>query len=123
MDNYATDPRLSKEYVAGARGQGHLLSWLSLSCSTAALRACSMSPIPLPVPAPIRTKSSWCGLQHTPLVVRDIGVGFPDGVNVHQTTTLSLRLVYMLTEQRNGTIGVECQEGTAFILTFPMVTT
>jgi two-component sensor histidine kinase len=63
------------------------------------------------------------GLQAAPgqvtLVVRDTGVGLPEGVEVEHTPSLGLRLVRMLTTQLCGTLTLERGGGTAWTLTFP----
>lgn len=54
------------------------------------------------------------------LVVRDNGVGLPDGVDFRTAESLGLQLVGMLTEQLGGTIALERHGGTTFTVTFPM---
>jgi two-component sensor histidine kinase/HAMP domain-containing protein len=70
-----------------------------------------------------RTGALYVGLQAAPeqvmLVVRDTGVGLPEGVDVEHTPSLGLRLVHMLTMQLGGTLTLEPGEGTAWTLTFP----
>jgi two-component sensor histidine kinase/HAMP domain-containing protein len=70
-----------------------------------------------------RTGALHLGLQAAPeqvmLVIRDTGVGLPEGVDVEHTPSLGLRLVHMLTIQLGGTLTLERGEGTAWTLTFP----
>ena len=53
------------------------------------------------------------------LTVADNGVGFPDTVDFHNTTTLGLKLVNVLSGQIHGKIELSRVEGTAFRITFP----
>lgn len=52
------------------------------------------------------------------LVVRDDGVGLPAGLDVRQTKSLGLRLVYTLVDQLEGTIELDRSEGTQFRIVF-----
>ncbi|MCA9909263.1 MAG: PAS domain S-box protein [Anaerolineae bacterium] len=52
------------------------------------------------------------------LIVRDDGVGFPDGLNVYRTETLGMQLVTSLTSQLNATIGLSQDDGTMFEIRF-----
>jgi len=53
------------------------------------------------------------------LAVRDDGVGLPDDVDIHRTSTMGMRLVTGLVEnQLGGTIEVDRSAGTAFRITF-----
>jgi PAS domain S-box-containing protein len=63
-------------------------------------------------------------LQVTPageavLTVRDMGVGFSEGLEFRQTESLGLQLTVLLTEQLGGTIRLERGQGTQWTLTFP----
>jgi two-component sensor histidine kinase/PAS domain-containing protein len=62
--------------------------------------------------------------QETPgqcvLTVRDTGVGFPEGLNIHQADSLGLQLVGLLTEQLGGTVALARDGGTIFTITFPV---
>jgi two-component sensor histidine kinase len=58
--------------------------------------------------------------QQAALVVRDNGIGFPDETDFRHTESLGLQLVAMLTEQLQGTIALERDDGTTFTLTFPV---
>jgi two-component sensor histidine kinase len=51
--------------------------------------------------------------------VRDNGIGIPPGFDWHETKSLGMHLVIMLTDQLNGTIELEKREGTSFRLTLP----
>jgi len=53
------------------------------------------------------------------LVVRDTGVGLPQGFNIHTTTSLGLRLVSLLVRQLEGTLILARDGGTRMTLTFP----
>jgi two-component sensor histidine kinase len=52
------------------------------------------------------------------LTVRDDGVGFPSGLDIHTTASLGLRLVHLLTAQLHGTLTCESHEGTTVTLSF-----
>jgi two-component sensor histidine kinase len=52
------------------------------------------------------------------LLVSDNGVGFPNAVNFRQTPSLGLQLVCTLTDQLNGRIALESDQGTTFKITF-----
>lgn len=54
------------------------------------------------------------------LTVRDTGVGFPEGLNIHQADSLGLQLVGLLTEQLGGTVALARDGGTIFTITFPV---
>ncbi len=54
------------------------------------------------------------------LMVRDNGVGFPEGLNVYKTESLGLQLVTSLTAQLNATIGLQQNGGTVFEIRFAM---
>ncbi len=56
--------------------------------------------------------------QTLSLIVRDNGVGFPDGLNVYKTESLGLQLVTSLTAQLNATIGLQQAGGTIFEIRF-----
>jgi len=64
----------------------------------------------------LRTDSN--GL-HT-IIVRDDGVGFPEGLNVHKTESLGLQLVTRLAGQLNATIGLLQTGGTTFEIRFAL---
>jgi PAS domain S-box-containing protein len=52
------------------------------------------------------------------LVVSDDGVGLPEDVDVHNTPSLGLQLVSMLTQQLSGTLQLDRSAGTVFKITF-----
>jgi two-component sensor histidine kinase len=54
------------------------------------------------------------------LVVSDDGVGLPRGLDIEKTESLGLQLVSTLTKQLRGTIGVACNKGTTFSLSFDL---
>ncbi len=54
------------------------------------------------------------------LVVRDTGVGVPAGLDVRQTNSLGMQLVYLLTEQLGGTLELDRRQGTTVALTFAL---
>jgi PAS domain S-box-containing protein/excisionase family DNA binding protein len=58
--------------------------------------------------------------QHVTLRVADTGVGVPEGFDLHQSDSLGLQLVCMLTEQLGGTLTVARDRGTAWTLIFPL---
>ncbi|MCX9077913.1 MAG: PAS domain S-box protein, partial [Candidatus Methanoperedens sp.] len=55
------------------------------------------------------------------LMVRDNGVGFPEGLNVFKTESLGLQLVTSLAGQLNATIGLKQEGGTSFEIRFVVV--
>jgi two-component sensor histidine kinase/PAS domain-containing protein len=54
------------------------------------------------------------------LTVRDTGVGFPEGLDIHQADSLGLQLIGLLTEQLGGTVALTRDAGTIFTITFPV---
>jgi len=52
------------------------------------------------------------------LSVADNGIGIPANLDVHSASTLGLKLVAIFTEQVGGTIDLEREGGTKFILRF-----
>ncbi|MGB9979767.1 sensor histidine kinase [Methanobacterium sp.] len=52
------------------------------------------------------------------LIIRDNGVGFPEGMDFQNTETLGLRLVNILVNQINGVITCDKIEGTSFRIEF-----
>ena len=58
--------------------------------------------------------------QMVTLMVRDIGVGFPEGLDFRAADSLGLQLVCLLAEQLGGTIALERTGGTAFTVSFPL---
>jgi PAS domain S-box-containing protein len=56
------------------------------------------------------------------LVVSDTGVGFPEGIDFRNTTTLGMQLVITLVEQLEGTIELDRRAGSAFTICFKGLT-
>jgi two-component sensor histidine kinase len=54
------------------------------------------------------------------LSVRDNGIGLPEGMNVHESDTLGIQLVTLLSKQMNGHIEIKSEKnkGTEFIIDF-----
>jgi len=52
------------------------------------------------------------------LLVKDTGIGFPEGVDFHQTETLGMQLVTDLVRQLDGNIKLKRDEGTEFRIVF-----
>lgn len=53
------------------------------------------------------------------LVVSDNGVGMPEAFDLMEAKSLGLKLVWGLVEQLEGTIDLDCRQGTRFVITFP----
>jgi PAS domain S-box-containing protein len=60
------------------------------------------------------------GTDRLVLIVRDNGVGLPEGLDFRHTETLGMQLVNTLTEQLKGNLEVKRAEGTEFKITFPL---
>jgi two-component sensor histidine kinase len=56
--------------------------------------------------------------QKLELIVKDDGVGFPEGMDFRQTETLGMQLVNMLVQQLEGTIELLKDKGTEFRIVF-----
>jgi two-component sensor histidine kinase len=54
------------------------------------------------------------------LTVCDDGVGIPEGLDIKQTSSLGLQLVFLLTDQIGGTMTVHRSDPTMFVLRFPL---
>ena len=52
------------------------------------------------------------------LAIKDNGTGFPEGIDFRKSGTLGLQLVTDLTSQLGGTIDLNTDKGTEFIITF-----
>ncbi|WP_424357527.1 sensor histidine kinase [Methanocella sp. MCL-LM] len=52
------------------------------------------------------------------LTVRDNGVGIPPGLDVRNTETLGMQLVYTLAAQLEGTVTLKSENGTTFIIEY-----
>jgi two-component sensor histidine kinase len=61
-----------------------------------------------------------CTAHQVTLSVRDTGVGVPHTLDVQHPNFLGLKLVFMLTEQLDGTMTLERESGTTLTLTFPL---
>ncbi len=55
------------------------------------------------------------------IVVRDDGVGIPDGMDVYKTTSLGLKLIRSLVQQLNGSATIDGKRGTEVTVEFPLV--
>jgi two-component sensor histidine kinase len=55
--------------------------------------------------------------------VGDDGIGLPPSIDMENTKTLGLQLVFMLSQQLGATIVLHRENGTAFELTFPLPAT
>lgn len=53
------------------------------------------------------------------LLVRDNGIGLPEGMDLRKTQSLGLKLVYTLSRQLRGNIHLSGREGTEFKICFP----
>jgi two-component sensor histidine kinase len=51
-------------------------------------------------------------------VVQDDGIGIPESTHVEGSTGFGTKLIEMLTEQLDGTVRIEREHGTKFILEF-----
>ncbi|MCU0518006.1 MAG: hypothetical protein MUC60_14295 [Oscillatoria sp. Prado101] len=54
------------------------------------------------------------------MVVRDSGIGLPEGVDLRKTNSLGLRLIRVLTRQLRGKIEIYNRDGAVCELTFPL---
>jgi two-component sensor histidine kinase len=52
------------------------------------------------------------------LIVRDNGIGFPEKLDFHETTSLGLQLVTTLVDQIEGNIALDKTGGTEFRISF-----
>lgn len=66
----------------------------------------------------VRIELQQLSAQYYQLHVCDNGIGLPPDLNLAQTESLGLSLVYDLTRQLNGEIQVDCTAGTAFTICF-----
>ncbi len=53
------------------------------------------------------------------LRVEDDGVGFPQGIEIHKPSSMGMTLVTLLVQQIDGTIQLERDGGTRFVVAFP----
>jgi two-component sensor histidine kinase len=58
---------------------------------------------------------------HISLSVADNGIGLPAEIDIDQTESLGLQLVKTLVQQIDGTLRLDRQSGTSFIITLPVV--
>jgi two-component sensor histidine kinase len=63
---------------------------------------------------------SVCPEQQLLLIVRDNGVGFPEGFDSQKTNSLGLRLIRALTRQLRGKLEIESSNGAVFQICFPL---
>ncbi len=56
--------------------------------------------------------------NHAKLIVEDNGIGIPESVNIETATGFGLQLVHILVEQLEGSLRIEREDGTRFVLTF-----
>jgi two-component sensor histidine kinase len=54
------------------------------------------------------------------MVVKDSGVGLPEGLDIQQSKTLGLTIVKALTQQINGAIDLSSHDGSLISITFPV---
>jgi PAS domain S-box-containing protein len=64
----------------------------------------------------IRISASKC--IYNTVIIEDNGIGLPESIDTNNTTGFGLKLVGMLTQQIGGTIKIERNNGTKFILEF-----
>jgi two-component system, sensor histidine kinase PdtaS len=57
--------------------------------------------------------------QQFVLRVADDGVGLPAGLDVGQTESLGLQLVFILAKQLHATVEATSKDGTVFVIAFP----
>jgi PAS domain S-box-containing protein len=56
--------------------------------------------------------------KHATLIIQDNGSGIPESIDTGNSTGFGLQLVSMLTEQLEGTMRMEREEGTRFVMEF-----
>lgn len=64
--------------------------------------------------------SSKMGESSATIVVEDDGVGMPPAVDFERSSGFGLRLVQALAQQLDGSIRIERDKGTRFVLEFPV---
>lgn len=62
--------------------------------------------------------SAQCRDDQVTIIIQDNGKGMPDVKNIKESTGFGLKLVGLLTEQMNGSIAIEYQDGVKFKLEF-----
>jgi PAS domain S-box-containing protein len=55
---------------------------------------------------------------HATLIIKDNGIGIPESIDIATSTGFGMQLVGMLAEQLEGTIRIERENGTRFVLEF-----
>jgi PAS domain S-box-containing protein len=73
---------------------------------------------PLDKPGQIWLKVSRDQQNQITITIKDNGIGFPEELDFRHTESLGLQLVCLLTQQLEGTIQIERDQGTTFCLTF-----
>ncbi|MBA3682524.1 MAG: sensor histidine kinase [Bacteroidetes bacterium] len=58
--------------------------------------------------------------KHYLLVVKDNGIGLKPNFDVKRDSNLGMQLIYMLTEQLDGKVGLDSVLGVAYEITFPL---
>ena len=58
------------------------------------------------------------GEDHVRILVADNGIGLPADFRYEESDSLGVQLVYTLVEQLDGTIEVDAESGTRFLITF-----
>ncbi len=66
----------------------------------------------------IITVTAGLNKNHVYISVQDNGIGIPESIDFNRTKSFGLDLVNMLTEQIGGTIRIEREKGTRFIIEF-----
>jgi len=54
------------------------------------------------------------------LSIKDDGIGLPEDFGIEKTNSLGLTLVKILTEQINGTLEIESENGTKWLIKIPI---
>jgi two-component sensor histidine kinase len=58
--------------------------------------------------------------QNLLIVVKDNGIGLPEGLDITSTNSLGLKLVHMLSKQIRGRLQVLSESGTQFTIVIPL---
>jgi two-component sensor histidine kinase/sensor domain CHASE-containing protein len=66
----------------------------------------------------IKVELRTTGDRQYTITVRDNGIGLPEGMDIHSTSTLGLQLANGLTEQLDGTLQLRRDSGTVIEMTF-----
>lgn len=70
----------------------------------------------------IHIKAEYSENNDVVLSVKDDGIGFPENFDINAVDTLGLHLVKLLTNQLNGTLSIQNDKGSLFIIKFPRKT-